>query len=160
MATRRRRNSALWCTDDLRRWGGHGVRTPTTQAMQVTSRAILRRPDSSHRVHYLILIAVALFLIALLDHATGDVPFQHLYYLPIILAAIEFGFPGGLMVSLIFCTALPPDEHQASPYSRVSSGRCSANHSFLHCRLGGRKAVQRRKPDALAVDDRRPDRVT
>ena len=69
--------------------------------MQITSRAILhRRPGSSHRVHYLALIAAALFLIALLDHETGDEPFQHLYYLPIILAAIEFGFPGGLMVSL------------------------------------------------------------
>jgi GGDEF domain-containing protein len=34
-----------------------------------------------------------------LDRATGDVPFQHLYYLPIILAAQEFGFSGGLLVS-------------------------------------------------------------
>jgi len=69
--------------------------------MQITSRAILHRePGSSRRAQYLALIAAALFLISLLDHATGDVPFQHLYYLPIILAAIEFGFPGGLMVSL------------------------------------------------------------
>ncbi|MCM3869107.1 MAG: sensor domain-containing diguanylate cyclase [Pyrinomonadaceae bacterium] len=69
--------------------------------MQVTSRAILhRRPESSSQVHYIALIVAALVLIALLDHETGDVPFQHLYYLPIILAAIEFGFPGGLMASL------------------------------------------------------------
>jgi diguanylate cyclase (GGDEF)-like protein len=69
--------------------------------MQITSRAILhRRPDSSHKAYFLALIAAALFLIALLDHATGDVPFQHLYYLPIILASIEFGFSGGLVVSL------------------------------------------------------------
>jgi hypothetical protein len=69
--------------------------------MQITSRAILHQgPGSSQRLYYLALIAVALFLIAVLDRATGDVPFQHLYYLPIILAATEFGFPGGLMVSL------------------------------------------------------------
>jgi len=40
------------------------------------------------------LIATALFLIGKLDRATGDLPFQHLYYLPIIFAATEFGFPG------------------------------------------------------------------
>jgi diguanylate cyclase (GGDEF)-like protein len=37
----------------------------------------------------------------MLDRATGDLPFQYLYYLPMIFAAIEFGFQGGLMVSLI-----------------------------------------------------------
>ena len=69
--------------------------------MQITSRAILHpRPGSSQRVYYLASIGIALVLIALLDRATGDVPFQHLYYLPIILAATEFGFSGGLTVSL------------------------------------------------------------
>src|SRR6476660_8612315 len=68
--------------------------------MQITSRAILHRGStSSRRGHYLILITAALIIIALLDRATGDVPFQHLYYLPIILAAQEFGFSGGLLVS-------------------------------------------------------------
>jgi diguanylate cyclase (GGDEF)-like protein len=69
--------------------------------MQVTSKAILHHgAGSSQRLYYLAFIAAALFLIALLDRTTGDVPFQHLYYLPIIVAATEFGFPGGLMVSL------------------------------------------------------------
>ena len=36
----------------------------------------------------------------MLDHATGDLPFQHLYYLPIIVSATELGFFGGLVVSL------------------------------------------------------------
>jgi len=68
--------------------------------MRITSSAILHPgPTSSRRAHYLFLITVALILIALLDRATGDVPFQHLYYLPIILAAKEFGFSGGLLVS-------------------------------------------------------------
>src|SRR6266446_3387124 len=69
--------------------------------MQITSKAILHHgAGSSKRLYYLTLIAAALILIALLDRATGDLPFQHLYYLPIILAATEFGFPGGLTVSL------------------------------------------------------------
>src|SRR6476659_4701770 len=68
--------------------------------MQITSSAILHRgPTSSRRAQYLLLITAALIFISLLDRATGDVPFQHLYYLPIILAAKEFGFSGGLLVS-------------------------------------------------------------
>jgi len=68
--------------------------------MRITSSDILHSgPTSSRRPHYLVLISAALILIALLDRATGDVPFQHLYYLPIILAAQEFGFSGGLLVS-------------------------------------------------------------
>jgi diguanylate cyclase (GGDEF)-like protein len=69
--------------------------------MQITTKAIRHhRPGSSQRLYYLVLIGIALLMIALLDRATGDVPFQHLYYLPIILAATEFGFRGGLIVSL------------------------------------------------------------
>src|SRR5258705_7999906 len=73
--------------------------------MQITTKAILHhRPGSSKRRYYLVLIGTALLMIALLDRATGDVPFQHLYYLPIIRAATEFGFRGGLVVSL--CSVL------------------------------------------------------
>lgn len=69
--------------------------------MRVTSNYILHPGVSTaHRGRYLILITTALFLIALLDHATGDFPFQHLYYLPIIFAAIRFGRRGGLIVAL------------------------------------------------------------
>jgi diguanylate cyclase (GGDEF)-like protein len=68
--------------------------------MKITRIAILdHRPASARRALSVGLIAIALFLIVLLDRATGDVPFQHLYYIPIILAAIEFGFPGGLIAS-------------------------------------------------------------
>jgi integral membrane sensor domain MASE1 len=73
--------------------------------MQITSRAILHRgTGTSKRAYYLALIVAALFLVALLDRETGDVPFQHLYYLPIILAATEFGFTGGFLTSL--CSVL------------------------------------------------------
>lgn len=69
--------------------------------MRVTSRDILHRANSpAYSWRYLILIATALFIIALLDHATGDLPFQHLYYLPIIFAATRFGRRGGIIAGL------------------------------------------------------------
>jgi hypothetical protein len=44
----------------------------------------------------LALIIGALLLVFLLDRATDAAPVQHLYYLPIIIAAIRFGRRGGL----------------------------------------------------------------
>jgi diguanylate cyclase (GGDEF)-like protein len=69
--------------------------------MQVTSREILHLgARSPKRVYYVAIIAASLILIALVDRGTGEVPFQHLYYIPIILAALEFGYSGGLIASL------------------------------------------------------------
>jgi diguanylate cyclase (GGDEF)-like protein len=69
--------------------------------MRVTSENILHSGAAPARGRrYLILIASALLLIALIDHATGDLPFQHLYYLPIIFAATRFGRRGGLTAAL------------------------------------------------------------
>ena len=69
--------------------------------MRVTSEDILHPAISpAHIWRYLILITAALFLIALLDHATGNFPFQHLYYLPIIFSATRFGRRGGLTAAL------------------------------------------------------------
>lgn len=45
-------------------------------------------------------VVVGLLAIFVLDRATGTGPVQHLYYLPIILAAITFGFRGGVAASL------------------------------------------------------------
>ena len=39
--------------------------------------------------------ATGLALVFALDRATGSAPMQHLYYLPIILAAVSFGLRGG-----------------------------------------------------------------
>ena len=41
----------------------------------------------------------ALVLIFVLDRSTGSSPFQHLYYLPIIFASMQFGYPGSLGVA-------------------------------------------------------------
>jgi len=47
-----------------------------------------------------ITIVVLLLVIARLDYATGTAPIQHLYYLPIILAAFVFDYWGGLTCAL------------------------------------------------------------
>lgn len=44
-------------------------------------------------------LAGALALVFLIDRASEAAPIQHLYYLPIVLAAAWFGTPGGLFVS-------------------------------------------------------------
>jgi diguanylate cyclase (GGDEF)-like protein len=61
-------------------------------------RHALPAPPSGRRAAAL--IAGGLLLIGTLDHQTGSAPFQHLYYLPIIWAAIRFGRRGGLLAAL------------------------------------------------------------
>ena len=46
------------------------------------------------------IIVLLLLAIAWLDYATGTAPLQHLYYLPIILAAFIFDYWGGLTCAL------------------------------------------------------------
>ena len=45
-------------------------------------------------------VAAALFAIFWVDRATGSAPAQHLYYVPIIIAAIRFGVGGGVAAAL------------------------------------------------------------
>ena len=45
-------------------------------------------------------LVAALLLVFVLDRSTGSAPVQHLYYLPIIFSAIQFGFSGGLAAPL------------------------------------------------------------
>jgi diguanylate cyclase (GGDEF)-like protein len=45
-------------------------------------------------------LTVSLVLVSLLDQSTGSAPVQHLYYLPIIFAAMRFGFLGGIVAPL------------------------------------------------------------
>src|SRR6185295_7161925 len=47
------------------------------------------------------IIVLLLLVIAWLDNATGTAPVQHLYYLPIILAAVIFDYWGGLACALV-----------------------------------------------------------
>jgi GGDEF domain-containing protein len=48
----------------------------------------------------LLAIVVGLLAIFVLDWLTGTAPVQHLYYLPIILAAVRFGLRGGITGSI------------------------------------------------------------
>src|SRR5258705_5836236 len=51
------------------------------------------------------IIVLLLLVIAWLDYATGTAPVQHLYYVPIVLAAIIFDYWGGLacaMTAVVF----------------------------------------------------------
>ena len=60
-----------------------------------------KRPISSLPVSVgAAIIVLLLFVIAWLDYATGTAPIQHLYYLPIILAAFMFDYWGGLVCAL------------------------------------------------------------
>jgi len=47
-----------------------------------------------------VLAAAVLLLVFGVDRATGSAPVQHLYYVPIILAGLRFGMPGGIVASL------------------------------------------------------------
>lgn len=47
------------------------------------------------------IILASLVIVFALDRSTGSVPVQHLYYLPIILAALWSGFRGGVAASLV-----------------------------------------------------------
>jgi diguanylate cyclase (GGDEF)-like protein len=46
------------------------------------------------------IVVLVLFVIAWLDYVTATAPLQHLYYLPIILAALMFEYWGGLTCAL------------------------------------------------------------
>ena len=48
----------------------------------------------------MVVVSAALLLVFELDRTTGSAPVQHLYYLPIIFAAVSFGMRGGLITSL------------------------------------------------------------
>jgi hypothetical protein len=84
---------------------------------------------------------VVLLLVFALDQSTGSAPVQHLYYLPIIFSAIEFGTPGGLAApfTAIAATAERPDyadhaavyEHQCSI---PESGGAVSEHQCLRLR--------------------------
>lgn len=77
--------------------------------MQLVTSGLNKRPASTKfwqsSITISVLIALALTVIFMLDRAIANAPVQHLYYLPIILAALRFGRRAGVAVS-IFAIAL------------------------------------------------------
>src|SRR5262245_44144289 len=65
--------------------------TPSSAAAE----RVRRRPEVATVVASAAIFA-GFSLVFLLDRATASAPVQHLYYLPIIFAAVRFGFAGGL----------------------------------------------------------------
>ena len=62
----------------------------------------LRRQSPLYAKTSIAVIILSLLLaIGWLDYATGTAPFEHLYYLPILLAASLFDYAGGLLCALL-----------------------------------------------------------
>src|SRR5262245_16636407 len=58
------------------------------------------RPKPQHRHWSSLVVAIAALLMVFeLDRRTGAAPIQHLYYLPILFAAVRFRMRGGLLVA-------------------------------------------------------------
>src|SRR5262245_15766470 len=57
-------------------------------------------PDGAHAAAG-VAVVVMLVIVFLLDRATGSAPVQHLYYMPIVLAAVRFGIRGGVIAPAV-----------------------------------------------------------
>lgn len=70
--------------------------------MELTSQIIASPAvPKPNRVLWISLLAINLLFIAVIDRMTANLPVHHLYYLPIILAAIRFGKRGGMLVAFL-----------------------------------------------------------
>lgn len=90
------RVSANW----LRVKAGRVIR----RAMHLTQNKTQALPAKRHNIRRrwaACVIAALLAAIASLDYLTATAPVQHLYYLPIIYAAVRFRRVGGIMVAMI-----------------------------------------------------------
>jgi len=84
--------------------------------MHLTTAQGQSRPAiASHRVSgpvALAALAFTLFLIFVLDRATGSAPVQHLYYLPIVFGSVRFGNRGALAMAAVTVVLY----HAANPH--------------------------------------------
>ena len=64
-----------------------------------TQPSLLARLSALATVPCLLTLAAGLGAVFLLDHATDEAPIQHLYYLPLVFAALRFGATGGLVTA-------------------------------------------------------------
>jgi diguanylate cyclase (GGDEF)-like protein len=96
---------------------------------------------------------VLLLVIAWLDYATGTAPVQHLYYLPIILAAFVFDYWGGVACALAAIILY----HLANQHLRaLNYGENDYLQVVLFLTVGGitaRLAMDRRTMQRLAGTD-------
>jgi len=64
--------------------------------MQLTSSRARLVPEQPSPPWAAVLSIAALLVVFVVDRATGSAPVQHLYYLPIIFAGVNFGMRGGI----------------------------------------------------------------
>jgi hypothetical protein len=104
------------------------------------------------------LVSAALFLVFELDRRTGSAPIQHLYYVPILVAAIRFELRGGVMAALGGCRSLSRRQRPSPDVQIRGIGHCPDRAIPGDWRRDG-EAHRRRSPPARARDDRRSDRI-
>jgi diguanylate cyclase (GGDEF)-like protein len=111
----------------------------------VTSKAF--RPRLS-RVVALAAISVGLAAVFGLDRATGNLPFQHLYYLPIVLAAMQFGQRGAAATSISAVVLY----HLANPVLlRIHHEAADVVQIVLFVAIGSLTAALREDADRLEI---------
>ena len=96
---------------------GSRAGTKLTDQMRLTETASNGSSDASPArvlspAWSVTMLIAGLLLVFELDRTTGSAPVQHLYYLPIIFAAVRFGSRGGLAASLMAILSY----HQANPH--------------------------------------------
>src|SRR5678815_2106732 len=113
------------------------------------------RPRSPLYARPSIAAVILLLLLAIgwLDYATGTAPFEHLYYLPILLAASVFDYTGGLICAVLAIALY----HMANAHLReLHYDRSDYFQVALFLIVGGvtaRLAGDRRKMKRLAHTD-------
>src|SRR3954464_2349280 len=86
--------------------------------MRLTNDRSAARLDNVVRAKFpawlaVIAVIAALLSIFQLDRTTGEAPVQHLYYLPILVAAVRLGYRAGLAVAAVAIVLY----HLATPLS-------------------------------------------
>lgn len=80
-----------------------------------SNKGVRRHSPLYARTSIAAVILLLLLAVGWLDYATGTAPFEHLYYLPILLAASMFDYTGGLICAVLAIGLY----HLANPHLRT-----------------------------------------
>jgi len=98
----------MMCGDPVRRRGRTPVQLPSRQHYRHLERWLF--PHGRLRVLLTVFLAVSIVLVGSLVYATGGIRFvySHTMYVPIILAALFFKLPGGVIAAVVAGLVLGP----------------------------------------------------
>lgn len=99
------------------------------------------------------IIVLFLLVIFWLDYATGTAPIQHLYYLPIILAALMFDYWGGLVCALAAILSYHLANHYLRALNYGESDYLQVSLFLLVGAITARLSGDRRAMNRLAGTD-------